>query len=175
MKVRGRSFGTAFFILSTISLGVFPLDLAASPLPATSGAAKHSVARKIVPVGRIDITRIGLVAPILEGTDADTLRRAVGHFPRTPLPGHTGNVALAAHRDTFFKPLRDIRKGDEITLTTADGCYRYRVDSTQVVKPENVEVLDPTPEPILTLVTCYPFNLRGEHAPERFIVRAHKI
>jgi sortase A len=175
MKVRGRRLGTAFFFLYTISPGVLLPDLPASPLPASSGAAKHSEARKIVPMGRIEITRIGLVAPILEGTDADTLKHAVGHFPRTPLPGRTGNVALAAHRDTFFKPLRDIRKGDEITLTTADGCYRYRVDSTQVVKPENVEVLDPTPEPILTLVTCYPFNLRGEHAPERFIVRAHKI
>ena len=126
-------------------------------------------------MGRIEISRIGLAGPIVEGTDAETLKHAVGHFANTALPGQLGNVALAAHRDTFFKPLRDIRQGDEITLTTAEGCFRYLVDSTKVVMPENIEVLDPSAESILTLVTCYPFYLRGEHAKERFIVRAHKL
>ena len=87
-------------------------------------------------MGRIEISRIGLGVMILEGIDDRTLRRAVGHIPGTPLPGQFGNVAIAGHRDTFFRPLRNIRRDDEITLTTLNGSYRYRVDSTSVVEPE---------------------------------------
>jgi sortase A len=126
------------------------------------------------PLGRIEISSIGLAAMILEGTDDSTLRRGVGHFPGTALPGQQGNVAIAGHRDTFFKGLRNIRKDDEITLTTLNGTYRYRVDSTRVIAPEHTEVLDDSGEAILTLVTCYPFIYVG-HAPKRFIVRAHRI
>jgi sortase A len=125
------------------------------------------------PLGRIEIGTIGLSAMILEGTDAQTLRRAVGHIPRTALPGNPGNVAIAGHRDTFFRGLRNIQKDDEITLTTLDGTYRYRVDSTQVVDPKEIWVLDHSDESILTLVTCYPFYFVGP-APQRFIVRAHR-
>lgn len=126
------------------------------------------------PVGRIEISAIGLSAMILEGADKRTLRRAVGHLPGTALPGQQGNVAIAGHRDTFFRALRNIRKDDEITLTTLNGYYRYRVDSTTVVEPEDTEVLDDSDGAILTLVTCYPFTFVG-HAPKRFIVRAHKV
>jgi sortase A len=125
-------------------------------------------------LGRIEIARIGLTAMILEGTDGRTLRRAVGHIPGTPLPGQQGNVAITGHRDTFFRPLRNIQRDDEITLTTLDGTYRYLVDSTQVVAPEDMQVLDDSSDKILTLVTCYPFYFVGP-APKRFIVRAHKI
>ena len=111
---------------------------------------------------------------ILEGTDNGTLRRGVGHIPGTSLPGQPGNVAIAGHRDTFFRPLRKIRKNDEITLTTLNGSYRYRVDSTQVIEPDDTQVLDDSDKPILTLVTCYPFNFVGS-APKRFIVRAHRV
>ena len=175
MKVRRRSFRSALLFLVILALQIFPVSLYPSPLPAAPGEAKYARGWRAVPVGRIEISRIGLAAPILEGTDAETLKHAVGHFTSTPLPGHIGNVALAAHRDTFFKALRDIRDGDEISLRTSEGSYRYRVDSTLVVQPEHVEVLDPTDKPILTLVTCYPFNLKGQNAPERFIVRAHQI
>jgi sortase A len=126
------------------------------------------------PLGRIEISKIGLTAMILEGTDARTLRRAVGHIPGTPLPGQRGNVAITGHRDTFFRPLRNIRKNDEIRLTTLGGSYRYWVDSIKVVEPEDTEVLDNSDEAILTLVTCYPFYYVGP-APKRFIVRAHRI
>ena len=102
------------------------------------------------------------------------MRRAVGHIPGTPLPGQQGNVAIAGHRDTFFRALRNIRKDDEITLATLDGSYRYRVDSTKVVEPEDTQVLDDSHDKILTLVTCYPFDFVGV-APKRFIVRAHRI
>ena len=126
------------------------------------------------PLGRIEINKIGLTAMILEGTDARTLRRAVGHIPGTPLPGQQGNVAITGHRDTFFRPLHNIRKDDEIRLTTLSGSYRYLVDSIKVVEPEDTEVLDNSDDAILTLVTCYPFYFVGP-APKRFIVRAHKI
>jgi len=124
-------------------------------------------------LGRIEIGTIGLSAMILEGTDGKTLRRAVGHIPGTALPGQQGNAAIAGHRDTFFRGLRNILKDDEITLTTSNGTHRYRVDSTQVVEPEDIWVLDHSDESILTLVTCYPFYFVGP-APQRFIVRAHR-
>jgi sortase A len=126
------------------------------------------------PLGRIEISSVGLTAMVLEGADEGTLRRAVGHIRGTPLPGQQGNVALAGHRDTFFRGLRKIRVNDEITLTTLSGSYRYRVDSTKVVKPEETEVLKDDGDDILTLVTCYPFNFVGS-APSRFIVRAHRV
>jgi sortase A len=126
------------------------------------------------PLGRIEISAVGLTVMVLEGTDEGTLRRAVGHIRGTPLPGQQGNVALAGHRDTFFRGLRKIRVNDEITLTTLSGSYRYRVDSTKVVKPEETEVLEDDGDDILTLVTCYPFNFVGS-APSRFIVRAHRV
>ncbi len=126
------------------------------------------------PLGRIEISAVGLIAMILEGTDEGTLQRAVGHIRGTPLPGQRGNVALAGHRDTFFRGLRNIHEDDEITLTTLSGSYRYRVDSTKVVEPEDIEVLDEAADDMLTLVTCYPFNFVGS-APKRFIVRARRI
>jgi sortase A len=134
------------------------------PVAATPGRA----------LGKIEITRIGLAAMILEGIDGRTLRRAVGHIPGTPLPGQPGNVAIAGHRDTFFRALRNVQHDDEITLTTLDGSYRYLVDSTQVVAPEDTQVLGDSGDTTLTLVTCYPFYFVGP-APKRFIVRAHKI
>ena len=126
------------------------------------------------PLGRIEISAVGMTVMVLEGTDEGTLQRAVGHIRGTPLPGQQGNVALAGHRDTFFRGLRKIRVNDEITLTTLSGSYRYRVDSTKVVKPEETEVLEDDGDDILTLVTCYPFNFVGS-APRRFIVRARRV
>lgn len=149
-----------------------------SPAPADENLKKAEyidiAGIRRTPLGRIEISAIGLSAIILEGTDARTLRRAVGHIPGTPLPGQQGNVAITGHRDTFFRALRHIRKDDEIKLTTLEGSYRYWVDSIKVVKPEDTEVLDNSEDAILTLVTCYPFYYVGP-APKRFIVRAHKI
>ncbi len=125
-------------------------------------------------IGRMEIPRLGLAVVVVEGTDKPTLRRAAGHIVGTGLPGRAGNVGIAAHRDTFFRPLRNIRQDDLITLTTLRGEYRYRVVSTKVVSPEDVAVLNPDGTEILTLVTCYPFNFVGA-APDRFIVRAARI
>jgi sortase A len=125
-------------------------------------------------IGRIEIARLGLSVMIIEGDDGKTLRRAAGHVPGTALPGQLGNVGITAHRDTFFRPLRNIQMDDAITLTTLQGVYHYRVVSTKVVSPQDVEVLDSTGGEVLTLVTCHPFYFVGA-APNRFIVRAERV
>jgi sortase A len=125
-------------------------------------------------IGRISVARLGVSVIVMEGTDARTLLRAAGHINGTALPGQEGNVGIAAHRDTFFRPLRDIRKDDMITITTSQGDYRYRVVLTEVVGADDVSVLNSDGTDVLTLVTCYPFNFIGS-APNRFIVRAEQI
>ena len=122
-------------------------------------------------IGRLEIPRIGLSVVVLEGSDSDTLRLGVGRLQNSSLPGEPGNVVLAGHRDTFFRALRTIRQGDQIAVRTEYGTFPYKVDWTRVVNPTDVEVLQPTPQPSLTLVTCYPFYYVGA-APQRFIVRA---
>jgi sortase A len=124
-------------------------------------------------IGRIEIPRLGVSVIVAEGTGARTLRRAVGHIQGTALPGQAGNVGISGHRDTFFRPLRNILSGDLVALTTPGGEYHYRVVSTKVVRPGDVAVLNAGGGEILTLVTCYPFYYVGP-APSRFIVRAER-
>ncbi|HZU25717.1 MAG TPA: class D sortase [Bryobacteraceae bacterium] len=124
-------------------------------------------------LGRIVIPRLHVATPIFEGADEAELKRGAGHVPSTALPGADGNVAIAAHRDKFFRALRNIRAKDEITLDTPHGVYHYVVRRTEIVTPKDVRVLRPTPDPELTLVTCYPFYYVG-HAPKRFIVHAER-
>ena len=125
-------------------------------------------------IGELEVSRLGLKAMIVQGDSENLLRRAVGHLPETALPGEAGNVALAGHRDGLFRPLRDVRPGDLITLRTPDREFQYQVEWTAVVPPTAVRVIQPTTEQTLTLVTCFPFYYVGA-APERFVVRAHKI
>lgn len=125
-------------------------------------------------VGEIEIPRLELKAVILQGDSSQVLRRGIGHLPKTAMPGELGNVGLAGHRDSFFRPLRKIHPGDMITLRTLKGEFRYRVESTRIVSPANVEVLAPTGKRELTLVTCFPFNYVGR-APHRFVVRALQV
>ncbi len=125
-------------------------------------------------IGRLEIPRLGLSAMVRHGDDVGTLTKAVGHLPRTSLPGQPGNVVLAGHRDTFFRKLRDIRKDDTITLTTLNGKFHYTVETMDVVDPDYTQALKPSPYPTLTLVTCYPFTYIG-NAPRRFVVRAREV
>jgi sortase A len=141
--------------------------------PAVEPAPARRLARDAV-IGRIEIPRLHVRAIVREGDDAKTLSMAVGHIPGTALPGAAGNVALAAHRDTFFRALKDVRKNDRIELRTLDGDYEYVVQSTHIVSPSDVAVLKPSKDPRLTLVTCYPFYFIG-HAPRRFVVEARQV
>lgn len=136
--------------------------------------ARAEVTREGTLVGRIEIPRLGLAAIVFEGTSDGTLARGVGHLSNSAAPGQRGNLVLAGHRDTFFRPLRGIRTGDSITVTTLDGPFQYVVESTAVVAPDAVEVLRASETPTLTLITCYPFRFIGS-APERFIVRGRKL
>ena len=125
-------------------------------------------------LGRLDIPRLGISVAVLQGTSSRILRLGAGHIERTPLPGETGNIGIAGHRDTFFRGLKDIRKNDEIQLQTATGLLRYDVEWAKVVEPGDTTVQEPSRTANgLTLVTCYPFYFVGP-APRRFVVRAYK-
>ena len=125
------------------------------------------------PIGRLEIPRLSVSAMLLEGTGSKTLLVGAGHISGTALPGSAGNVGIAAHRDTFFRPLRHVRPKDTIVLTTSYGTFRYIVDGVEIVGPTDVQVLHRTPDRELTLVTCYPFFYVGP-APQRFVVHARQ-
>ena len=116
--------------------------------------------------GRLEVPRLNMSVMVMEGIDPRTLRLGAGHIPGTPL-------AFAGHRDTFFRPLKDIKVDDTIRLTTPDGVIDYRVTNTKIVPPSDTSVLDETSDKTLVLVTCYPFYYIGA-APTRFIVEAEK-
>jgi sortase A len=122
-------------------------------------------------VGRLEIPRLSMSAIVFEGADHDVLERGAGHLPGSALPGDRGNTVVAAHRDTFFRSLRGIRVGDVVKIHRPRRDSNYVVQSARVVEPDEVDVLGPTTEPALTLITCYPFRFIGP-APERFVVRA---
>jgi len=153
------------------------LDAAAS-LRAASGDRAHEsrgdAADMAGLIGRIEIPRLRLSALVLEGTAERTLRRGVGHVERTALPGESGNVGLAAHRDTYFGKLAGVSNGDLIVIRTPEGSFTYRVDSTLVVPPDRGDLLEEGGQATLTLVTCYPFHWIGP-APQRFVVRARRV
>ena len=133
---------------------------------------KKSLASKIdPPIAVLAIPRIGILVPVLEGTDDLALNRGVGRIQGTAQPGESGNFGIAGHRDGFFRGLKDIRDGDLIQVKTLDNTYVYTVDDLRVVEPEDVSVLKSREQPTLTLVTCYPFYFVGP-APHRFIVTA---
>ena len=153
----------------TVTQTVLPGDPgdAKAPAPAPTPAAGTLL-------GRLEAPSVKLATSVLEGSDDATLSRGSGHIEDTPFPGQPGNIGIAGHRDTVFRPLRHIQVGDPLQLTTADRRFTYRISKTIIVGPDDVYVLDPTEKPTLTLVTCYPFDFIG-HAPKRFIVQAQLV
>ena len=124
-------------------------------------------------LGRLEVPRLGLSTIVIEGDDEYNLLVGVGHLPETPLPWHEGNSVLAGHRDTDFRPLRNIQIGDTIRFHNADKTIEYLVRGTEIVEPTDVTSLKATDVPTLTLITCYPFSYIGP-APKRFVVRAER-
>jgi len=157
-----------------------PAEPAPSVIPATPAPETEPTPPKPAPpvrgawLARIEAPEVRLAATVLEGSDDKTLDRGAGHIEDTAMPGEEGNIGIAGHRDTVFRPVRKLHVGDEIHLATRDHTYHYRVAKTLIVKPEDVYVLDPGPRPLLTLVTCYPFEFLG-HAPKRYIVQAELV
>jgi sortase A len=122
-------------------------------------------------VGKLEVPRIGISVMVLQGIEQHTLTVGAGHVPGTPLPDADGNVAIAAHRDTFFRKLESILPGDSIRVVMVRRTYEYVVDSTEIVDPEDTRVMESRALPELTLITCYPFYFVGA-APKRFVVHA---
>jgi sortase A len=125
-------------------------------------------------VAKLSIPRLDTELYVVEGDHASELRRGPGHVMGTAMPGQDGNCIIAGHRDTHFRVLKEIRKGDEIVLQTSTGQYTYRVKTTQVVLPSNTASLKPSKTAELHLITCYPFYYLGS-APKRFIVEAELL
>jgi len=125
-------------------------------------------------VSRLEIPRLGISVMVHEGVQSRTLSLGAGHIPGTANPQDDGNIGIAAHRDTYFRGLRKIREQDAVFLSTLEGTYQYSVEWIKIVKPSDNEVLASSDEPVLTLVTCYPFYYVGS-APDRFVVRARRI
>jgi len=125
-------------------------------------------------IGELQVPRLGLDVIVVQGDSPANLRRAVGHMAKSAMPGERGNVALAGHRDTFFRPLRDIQPGDEIRFKGRERSFDYRVESIEVVGPTDMYVLESSSDRELTLLTCFPFYHVGP-APKRFVVHAREI
>lgn len=123
------------------------------------------------PIGRLLLPRQDQGVPLFSGTDEVALTLGAGHLPETAALDAQGNIAIAGHRDGFFRVLRDLEPGDRLILSSAGGQRTFEVVGTRVVEPRDVWVLEPTPQTTLTLITCYPFYHVG-NAPNRYIVRA---
>ena len=142
-----------------------------TPAPPVPKQLDHSLFRRGDTVAKLDIPRLGGEWYVVEGTEDSDLRLGPGHLPGTAFPGEQGNCVIAGHRDTQFRKLKDIKKGDEIVLTTSVGTSRYRVTGYDIVVPTDTRSIQDTPNAMLNLVTCYPFYYVG-NAPKRFIVHA---
>jgi sortase A len=133
---------------------------------------QESLAAHFAPaIGILRIPKIHVEVPILEGTDDLSLNRGVGHVAGTANPGEQGNVAIAGHRDGFFRGLKDIVVGDQIEVVTLQGTVTYTIDRITIVERTDLSVLQSRSRPSLTLITCYPFYFIGS-APQRYIVQA---
>jgi sortase A len=142
--------------------------------PAVSTTGIDPVLHRGSAIAALVIPRVHLSAVVLHGSDDQTLRRGPGHLESSPLPGETGNVVIAGHRDSFFRPLRDIQVGDDIFIDTPGAHSHYRVTSLRVVRADDLSVISPEAAPVLTLITCFPFWVLGS-APDRFVVRARRV
>ena len=125
-------------------------------------------------LARLSIKRLKSKWVVIEGADDAQLRRGPGHLVESAYPGAFGNCIIAGHRDTQFSVLRNVKIGEHITLERSGRRFVYRVVKRSIIAPTDMDPLKPTVEPMLTLVTCYPFSYVGP-APNRFVVRAELI
>jgi sortase A len=125
-------------------------------------------------MGNLTIPKIEANLPIFHGTDEDELEKGVGHFAGSVLPGERDNSVLSGHRDTVFRKLGEVGKGDLLVVSTEAGTFTYKVRKVRIVDADDRTVIVPTPRPTLTVSTCYPFNFIGD-APERYILVADLV
>jgi sortase A len=137
-----------------------------------AGKAPSSDIPDVLAILRVD--RLGWSVTVRRTAHVEDLARGAGWISGTAAPGQAGNIGIAGHRDTFFRPLAQVRIDDEIALIAPNAETRYRVTETLIVDPAQLSVLNATSTPTLTLVTCYPFRFVGP-APNRFVVKAQAI
>ena len=125
-------------------------------------------------LGVLSLPTLGQELPIIEGTRTGDLRKGVGHFVKSVLPGQPDNSVVSGHRDTYFSRLGELKKGDRVTVQTAAGTYDYQVKRIRIVGEHDRTVIVPTTHGVLTLTTCYPFDYVGS-APRRYIVSADLV
>ncbi|MFK8793868.1 class D sortase [Planococcus plakortidis] len=125
-------------------------------------------------MGELIIPELGASLPIIHGTDEDELEKGVGHYAGSVLPGQSDNSVLSGHRDTVFRELGKVGKGDELIVTTAEGTFTYRVRQVRIVDEDDRTVIVPKPRATLTVSTCYPFDFVG-YAPDRYILVADLV
>ena len=121
---------------------------------------------------RIQIPAIGVDAPVVQGDGEEQLKKGVGQHIWGANPGDDGNLILSAHNDIYgeiFRYLDNLKPGDEIVVFSTDQVYTYIVDKTLVVGPLDVEVLEPSQNPMVTLISCYPYMVDTQ----RFIVQGY--
>ena len=142
-------------------------QIAAAPVPVPASVGDTDS----LPIAVLRMESIGLEVPVYSDISELNLSRGAGWIEGTAAPNSGGNMAVAAHRDQHFRPLKDIRIGDTLELESLSGHGEFRVSRIFIVDPDEVSVLDDTTVPTLTLVTCYPFYFIGA-APKRYIVQA---
>ena len=140
---------------------------------AVGGGARADYATG-APVARLLIPRLGMDEVVVEGVGDDELRAGPGHLPGSALPGEVGNAVISAHRDRHFHALDELRTGDTVRTTTADGVTASWVVTGRRVVPKDAPALFASRSPRLTLTTCWPVRYLGP-APERLIVTAEPL
>ena len=123
---------------------------------------------------RVSIPKISLDAIIVEGTSHKQLKLGPGHLKNTPTPGEMGNSVISAHRDTFFRHIYELNKGDDIIVKRRGRTFTYQVTSKKIVEADDTSVLAPSTDARLTLITCYPIYYIGP-APKRLVVTARLV
>ena len=120
-------------------------------------------------LGKLTIVKTKNVFPIIQGTTDEDLKNGAGHYLESVLPGKSGNCIIFGHRDGVFKKLEDVKVGDTILVETNLGKFIYKITNLKITSLKESEIIKYYKEPMLTLVTCYPFNYIGS-APKRFLV-----
>lgn len=125
-------------------------------------------------LGTLTIPALEMSLPIYEGTEESELKKGVGHYAGSVLPGEKDNCVLSGHRDTVFSELSQLKKGDELIVETSAGTFTYRIRKIRIVEKDDTTVIVSTPQAALTLTTCYPFTYIGS-APQRYILSAYLV
>lgn len=187
MKIRIIRTISVFLVLMGIGSGAFAtvqiremnagFNVKYLPEPAHFYSSKTSPKKVVVQgdlIGTLTIAALQATLPIYQGTDDNSLKRGVGHFIGSVMPGVQDNSVLSGHRDSVFEHIGSLKLGDLLVVNTASGTFTYKIVKFRIVEANDRTVIVPTPTAVLTLTTCYPFIFFGS-APKRFIVSADMV